>query len=162
VGATPAWYNQVRMRRRLWPALASLTMLGAAAWPGLRANLHDDSFPLSTYPMFATPRPTQLSLDYALVLTVDGRRLPVPPRLVGSAEVLQARATIAAAVGAGPGPRAALCAQIAARVAHSPAHAGAHAVVLVSGRHDVIALVTTGARGSEVERVRCPVPGGAP
>jgi hypothetical protein len=148
--------------------VVSVAVLAAVVSPVARdpARSESDGFPLSTYPMFARPRSTVLAMDYALGLVeapADGAdgddRRPrfLAPRLVGSSEVLQARAILARAIGAGRGAQAELCTDIAARVAAEPALAAVTAVALVSGRHDAIELLVRGVRGRETERFRCPV-----
>ena len=148
------------MLGRIPAALVSLGLVASAAWPGARRDLHGaDSFPLSTYPMFATPRPTTIALDYAVAVRNDGTRTAISPRLVGSAEVLQARATIARALAGGKAASEDLCRRIASRIATAGGTHGVASVAIVSGRHDAIALLQESRRGSEMERVRCPVVG---
>src|SRR5687767_10048091 len=97
-------------------AVVSLALIAATLSPLARAPA-DDGFPLSTYPMFAWTRPTTLTSSYALGITAGGDRRYLSPRLVGSGEVLQARAIIERAVAGGPAATAGLCDAIAARVA---------------------------------------------
>ncbi len=78
--------------------VTSLALVGAALSPLVR-DPADDGFPLSTYPMFAWSRPTELTASYALGVTPGGGRRYLSPALVGSGEVLQARAIIEAGVG---------------------------------------------------------------
>lgn len=139
---------------RAYPAIVATILVGLALSPLARAPL-DDDFPLSTYPMFATPRSTRLTLDYAVAIAADGSRRPVPPALVGSREVLQARAILERAVADGPAAAAALCAQIATRARDDDALAGAVAIAIVTGTHDAVAYLMRGARGPERERARC-------
>lgn len=139
---------------RVAAAVVSLVLLGATAAPVLRAP-RDDGFPLSTYPMFATPRPTQLTLDYARGVTAAGAHRTLRPSLVGSGEILQAVAVIARARAAGQLP--ALCAAIAARVAADDRFADVVAVQIVSGTHDAVAFLVHDVRGREIERARCEV-----
>lgn len=135
-------------------AVLSLALIGAAASPVLRAP-RDDGFPLSTYPMFATARPTTLTLDYPLGVTTTGGRRYLHPRLVGSSEILQAVAVIARARQAGELP--ALCARIAHRVAADDAYADVVSIRLVTGTHDAVAFLVDDRLGREVERARCEV-----
>ena len=53
-----------------------------------------DSYPLSTYPMFAAVRETEVSVPHAVMIDADGDESFVPPVLVANDEVLQAQATI--------------------------------------------------------------------
>ncbi len=139
---------------RVVAAAVSLVLLGATAAPVLRAP-HDDGFPLSTYPMFATPRPTQLTLDYARGVTATGAPCTLAPALIGTGEVLQAVAVISRARAARQLP--ALCVDIAARVAADHAFADVVAVQIVTGTHDAVAFLVHGVRGREIERARCEV-----
>jgi hypothetical protein len=75
-----------------------------------------DSFPLSTYPMFARPRSRPL-LYFAEGASRDGARHRLPPSFVANDEVMQATASVRRAVSAGPDAMQALCRQIAERVA---------------------------------------------
>jgi len=94
--------------------LISLALLAATLAPLARDPL-DDGFPLSTYPMFAFPRATVQTFDYVIGETAAGDRRAIAPELVGSHEVLQARAVIESAVGGGPDALLALCRAIARR-----------------------------------------------
>jgi hypothetical protein len=102
-----------------------------------------DSYPLSTYPMFARAREhPQLSFAEG----VDAAAAPVrlAPALIGSDEVMQAAATIRRAVQAGPTALEPLCAHIAARVAASPREAHVRAVRIVRARFDPVAYFVAG------------------
>ena len=55
------------MTRRL-AALASLALCGAALAPVVRPP-DDDGFPLATYPMFAAPRPRELTMAFGRGVT---------------------------------------------------------------------------------------------
>ena len=148
---------------RVRGALISIAVLGAVASP-LRHDLGQpgrDDFPLSTYPMFATPRSTRLTMDYAIGIGADHRTF-LAPLLIGSPEVLQARALVARAVSAGREAQDDLCRRIAARVAADPSHPRVTQVLLVQGQHDAIDLLVHGSLGAEHEWVRCDVPRGTP
>lgn len=134
--------------------MISIALIGATLSPLARAPA-DDGFPLSTYPMFAWRRPTQLTMSYALAVTPAGTR-PIPPRLVGSAEVLQARATIDRAVRQGGGELAALCQRIAAAV-RGAGLADVTQIRIVTGTHDAVDFLVRGVRGPERERTSCAV-----
>ncbi|MDX2088962.1 MAG: hypothetical protein SFX73_13985 [Kofleriaceae bacterium] len=139
---------------RVAAATLSLGVVGVTAYPVVREP-HEDSFPLSTYPMFARPRKTEQTLDYALGETADGRRLTLTPRLVGSAEVLQAQSVINRA--RTTNKLRELCASIAGRVAHDDRYAEVVRILIVSGSHDAVEYLVRGIRGREVERARCEV-----
>jgi hypothetical protein len=114
-----------------------------------------DDFPLSTYPMFAEPRPTALIMDYALGETASGGRRTLSPQLAGTGEVLQAYALFERAV---HGPREGLqklCTQIAARVAEDPDYRDVVTIRIVTGQHDAVDYLVRGKIGVEVDRIRC-------
>jgi len=97
-----------------------------------------DSFPLSTYPMFARPRGKPFI--YQLVaLTPDDRSTILPPSYVGSSESLQAKVLIQRAAKSGRAARRELCRSVAHRVRELGAPAGATEVQLVKVRFDPIA-----------------------
>lgn len=136
--------------------VVSIALLGATLEPLLR-DPRDDGFPLSTYPMFATKRPTALTMSYPVGLTAAGARRALSPAVIGSAEVLQARAIMERAVARGPAEQASLCERLAAAVARRSRFADVTEVAIVTGSHDAVAFLVDGVRGREVERVRCPV-----
>jgi hypothetical protein len=77
-----------------------------------------DGFPFSHYPMFSSARrAAEAKVAHAVAVTGGGERRPVPPRLVGTDEVLQARATIQQAIDRGTASARELCAALAERVA---------------------------------------------
>ncbi|WP_437736117.1 hypothetical protein [Sorangium sp. So ce1335] len=83
-----------------------------------------DSFPLSTYLMFSRGRrDASTTVERAVGVDARGGRRPIPSRLVGSEEVLQAKATLAHSIRQGASAARALCRGIAARVAEQAGHA---------------------------------------
>ncbi|HUJ57743.1 MAG TPA: hypothetical protein VLX92_04610 [Kofleriaceae bacterium] len=144
------------MTARALPAAISIALVAATLSPVVRAPAHD-GFPLSTYPMFALPRPTRVTIGYALGMTASGERRVLAPALVGSEEVLEAYAVIARALQRGPRAVGELCSEIAARVAQDPDERDIAIVRIVVGTHDAVAYLVDGRLGPEVERVRCPV-----
>jgi hypothetical protein len=96
-----------------------------------------DSFPLSTYPMFARPRRMPL-LYFAEGTTDQGDPVRLPPELVANEEVMQAAASVRRAVVAGPEAQAALCREIARRAAASSEHRALVEVSLVSARFEPV------------------------
>jgi len=155
------------MTRRL-AALVSLALCSAVLAPAVRSP-DDDGFPLSTYPMFAAPRPRELTMASARGVTGDGRSRRLSPGDLGTGEVMQAFATLQRAAAAGPGQRAELCAAIAARVARDAELADVIAVELVIGIYDAVAIVAgRGAdaggdpAGREAVLARCDVARGQP
>jgi hypothetical protein len=155
----------LRAARRL-AALTSLALCGAVLAPAVRAP-DDDDFPLSTYPMFAAPRPRELTMASARGVTRDGQPRTLSPGALGTDEVMQAFATLQRAAAAGPDERAALCAAIAARVARDAALGDAVAVEIVVGSYDAVAAMAqpaaaAGLAGGEASLARCDVVRGAP
>jgi len=105
--------------------------------------------------MFGEPRPTTLTMSYALGVTATGARRTLSPELAGTGEVLQAYALFERAV---QGPREGLqrlCGQIAARVARDSDYRDVVAVRIVTGTHDAIEYLAHGQVGTERERLRC-------
>ena len=136
----------VRSRRRL---LAVVVWTFVLVSPALRDH---DSFPLSTYPIYASARPREATFVTAHGQRADGsvRRLSIDV-IARTDDPLIASSRIAAAVAAGQA--AELCAEIAAR---SPSDVVA--VLVVRERHDVV----DGARGEDSllhreELARCAV-----
>jgi hypothetical protein len=107
----------------------------AAALPGLRAP-HDDAFPFSTYPMFATPR-SQETLLVAEGITADGR-VAIPPSYVANGPVMQAMSTLLQAQAQGPAALRQLCEAIASRVPHARELRGVRRVQIVSATFDPV------------------------
>jgi hypothetical protein len=151
------------MRRPL-AAIVSIGLCGAALEPLLRApgDPDSDDFPLSTYPMFAAPRPAELTMAWARGVAPGGRRA-LAPEHVGTGEVMQAFATLQRAASGGPDDGAALCRAIAARVAGDAARGDVVEIELVVGTYDAVRwLAGNEAMWNEAmqdERVlaRCPV-----
>jgi hypothetical protein len=141
---------------RTFAVIASIALCGAALSPLLRRPA-DDGFPLSTYPMFARPRPRQLTMSYPLGVTADGGRRTLSPALIGSSEVLQALAIVERAVARRGAALQGLCQAIARRVAASPAYEDVVAIRLVTGTHDAVELLVRERIGAEIERGRCAV-----
>lgn len=137
-------------------AVVSLLLIGATLWPVVRSP-YDDGFPLSTYPMFASKRPTRQTYSYALGQTASGKRRTLEPAVVGTNEILQALRVLERAVA---GPRAeleTLCNTIAARVATDDDFTDVVMIRIVTGTHDAVEYLARGRIGTEVERVRCAV-----
>jgi len=151
----------VTARDGRWVAtIVSIGLVGATLAPVLRAP-DDDGFPLSTFPMFATPQPAQVAMSYARGVTRDGRVRVLSPDHLGTGEVLQAFALIQRAVDRGESARLALCTAIAGRVAADAADAADRDVVeirLVAGMHDAVDYLAHGAVGREVTWASCDVP----
>jgi hypothetical protein len=98
----------------------------------LSAALRDhDSFPLSTYPVYASARASTITLSTAVGVVSDGRVVRLSPELIArSDDPLIAESLVGNAITAGRSD--ALCAEIAARVPTDVV-----AVEVVQERHDV-------------------------
>lgn len=141
---------------RIVPAAVSLALIAATLWPVVR-DPRDDGFPLSTYPMFASRRPTKQTYRYALGETAGGQRRTLTPMMIGTAEVLQAIRVIDRAVADGRGEIAKLCDAVAARVAGDDDFANVVAVRIVVGTHDAVEYLVRDRVGRETELWRCEV-----
>lgn len=117
----------------LFSALALATMLS----PLLR-HPDDDSFPLSTYPMFSHERPREMTMVHAVGLDLEGAREPLPPRVsADTREVLQSMRSIEMAVQRG---RAAdLCREIGERVKSRAELSHVREIVVETIRFDAVA-----------------------
>ncbi len=144
------------MRTRAFAIVVTIAMIYATLLPLVRRPT-DDDFPLSTYPMFAFARPTRLTMSYAVGITKDGRRRYLLPVMVGSREVLQARAIIERGVGGGPRERLALCTRIAANIRSYDDFDDIATIAIVTGTHDAVEFLVRDKGGVEQERVRCEV-----
>jgi hypothetical protein len=148
------------MTSRAFSAIVSIGLCGAVLEPLVRAP-DDDGFPLSTFPMFAAPRPSALTVARAEAATRDGRRRPLPPAQLGTDEVMQAFSTLQRAAEAGPEACATLCAAIATRVAADAALAEVVEIRLVIGTYDALAVAAHGApqanAADEAVLARCDV-----
>jgi hypothetical protein len=117
-----------------------------------------DSFPLSTYPMFARPR-GQPTLHTLVGVTADGSERRLSPELVGSNEVLQAKVLIQRSVAEGSEAMAQLCESTAARVAQDVAFRELQALAIVARRYDPVDYFVHGPAALEEQvLVRCEVP----
>jgi hypothetical protein len=149
---------------RLHAAAVSIALLLAVLYPTLR-DPEDDSFPLSTYPMFARNRTRLAKVNAALALGRGGTEQPLSPLLIGSPETMQAIRVLNRSVQAGERSARALCRAIAARVAKSadPELSGARQIALVTETIDVIEYAggVHAPRDRQVH-TRCRIPRGKP
>lgn len=132
----------------------SVAVLAAVAYP-LGREPGEDSFPLSTYPMFARSRPGVAAFDTALGFDAAGGAIPLGTRAIGgTAEPVHAAVTVQRAIDEGRAP--ALCAEIAARVAHD----GPEAVAVVEVVRLEVAMAGFDGYDEALPRTvaaRCPV-----
>ena len=112
----------------------SLVLAGVVALP-LAGVMRSDSFPVSTYPMFAGSRASVVELPSAIAIAPDGDRRTLPPSAVASARVIQAFETLRQAIREGADTTHALCGRIASRL--DPEHAAA--VEIVTESFDAVA-----------------------
>jgi hypothetical protein len=117
-----------------------LGLVALVASPGF-GDPRWDSFPLSTYPMFARPRRMPV-LYFSEGIDARGARRRLPPELLANEEVMQATARVRSAVAAGPEASGALCREIAGRALEHPDYSGLVAITLVSARFDPVAYFT--------------------
>ncbi len=108
------------MSERLRAYAISLIVAGLVASP-LFGAFAGDSFPISTYPMFASERPAEMSFPHAIVVDADGDKRPAPPSAVATDEVIQALSTLRQAIRDGDEATQSLCERIAERVADGDA-----------------------------------------
>jgi alkylhydroperoxidase/carboxymuconolactone decarboxylase family protein YurZ len=135
-----------------------LCTVAATASPALDPR-QQDSYPLSTYPMFSRARDNP-TLYFAEGLDAEGRSVRLVSALIASQEVMQTAATVRRAIQAGPGATEALCSEIARRLAQSADHRHVLHVRLLSARFDPIVYFTKGRIPEAlVEHGRCPVAG---
>src|SRR5687767_13883903 len=145
---------------RVWGSIVSLVMLAAVASPLARDPVRGDSFPLSTYPMFAYKRPgARVAMDYVVATGPDNARRHVPPELVANHEVMQALMTIRRAVSSGRAPT--LCAEVAARAARDRRFDAMDTIHVAFGDHRGVDYLVHGRRGPERTHAHCPIPRGA-
>jgi hypothetical protein len=129
------------------PRSVRLLLLGIAAVavlsPLARAP-RSDTYPLSTYPMFATNRGAEHRIPTVVEVLADGTTARLSPELIaGTDEVILTAVTVSRAVRDGHAD--ALCGEVADRLG-----AGRRARVQTE-LHDVIDLVTDGAPPLAVE-----------
>lgn len=107
------------------------TVLG---WP--------DSFPLSTYPMFAKHRGEPEMVK--LVATTAEGRLPVPPRMLGTNEVLQAKVLLEQVAAKRQTQRDRFCVQTAERLLTLPETTTWETIELVRVKYDPLTYFENG------------------
>jgi hypothetical protein len=120
-----------------------------------------DSFPLSTYPMFATDRGPVAAVNTVLAVDGDGVSHTLSPELIGgSDEVILAAATVSRAIRGGT--TAGLCNAVAERAAGSDraAEEGWRVLEVVTHRYDTVSYLAGDEEPeSEVVHATCTVEG---
>jgi hypothetical protein len=143
------WHRLAAVSVGLGTLLAVLSPLGA---------MDDDSFPISSYPMFARPR-GQPTLYAVTARDQDGSERRLPAEMVGSSEVLQTKVLIQRSVEQGPEAMAELCRATADRVSRSPELGTLRSIEIVRRRFDPIGYFVDGPKPIEQERLfSCKVP----
>ena len=143
----------------VWAKIASrvagCALLLAVAWPATWPAGRE-GFPLSPYPMFATPRPPVARVESAIGIDAAGQPHLLSPELIGgSSRINLVSSGLRARIHAGDA--AGQCAEIAERVAASERDA----IVMVevaSERIDVVAAVAGAPPVRRRVHARCPVP----
>ena len=139
---------------RVTASIISIVLVLAVLEPLLRQPW-EDSFPLSPYAMFAFKRPTKLTMEYAYGVTATGEKRTLTPRIVGSAEVLQALTIFQSARARNELPQ--LCVTIAERVATLDRYEDVTEIRIVSGTHDAVDYLVRHVQGTEILRTTCQV-----
>lgn len=116
-------------------------VIAAVLYP-LSYSKTEDSFPLSSFPMFARRVPTATLTQHFVIAIGQGFRRSISPDLIGTEEVLQAQATIRRAVHGGRRAVRKLCQEVAARIAGDESFAAATAVRVVKGRYHAVNYLT--------------------
>jgi hypothetical protein len=137
-------------------AVVSIVLIGLTASPVLR-DPNDDSFPLSTYPMFAWKRSTTIHMEYIVGFTATGERWHPPPRAQGSGEPMQAKRILERAAAGGKTGQMTLCKATAARVPRY--RKDIVYLAMMRGTHEAVDYLIYKKRGREIELVKCAVPG---
>lgn len=117
-----------------------------------------DSFPLSTFPMFAEPlqNPAFYSAEG---VRPDRTRVMVAPELIANGAAMQAVQTMQGAHGQGRKALRRLCERIAARAPHEAALRDVRRVELVVSRYDPVAYFVSSHEPREREVLhKCRVP----
>ena len=121
---------------RVWSYVLGAALIIAVLLP-LAGDPRADSFPFSTYPIFAGRQSSEATIPHAVVIDATGDRSPLPPVAVANDEVIQAFETLRQAVRQGPEATARLCTRAAdwyAGRAEGPAR-----VEIVSDTYNVVA-----------------------
>lgn len=119
----------------------SAVLVAALLYP-LSFSRIEDSFPLSSFPMFARRVADPVLVQHFAIGAGADFRKSIGPELIGSEEVLQAQATIRKAVRGGRRALTALCQRLARKIAGDPAYAAARWVRVMKGRYNAVAYLT--------------------
>lgn len=117
---------------RRWRRLVTVLVLLAVVSPALRVR---DSFPLSTYPMYATARSDVVAFPTVLGFDASGARAPLSLRTIARTDdALVGQSRIRQSIDGGAA--AELCDEVAGRASDAVVR-----LEVVTERHDVVALV---------------------
>ena len=119
---------------RAWAYAVSAALAAAVLLP-VFGSTRDDSFPLSTYPMFSGRQSAEADIAHAVATNSDGERRVLPPGAIVNDEVVQAFETLRQAIAQGPDATQALCQRIADRAGRP----GDTSVQIVTDRYDAVA-----------------------
>jgi hypothetical protein len=143
------------MRRFLSYVFGALLM-GLTLSPAFRP-FTDDSYPLSTYPMFAQERST-ICLSHVQGLEAGGVSRALPPPMVANEEITQAQQIVRAAVSSGGRALLDLCDAIARRVAARDEFSAVERIDIVTSCYEPTAYFTRGSEPSSTKpRAACEV-----
>ena len=121
--------TSVRFRRRLVTAVVLVALVS----PVLRDR---DSFPLSTYPMYATTRPEVVAFPTVVGIEADGRRVRLSLRTIARTDdALIGQARVGRAIDEGQADE--LCAEVAGRASDALVR-----IEVVTEHHDVVDLAS--------------------
>lgn len=121
-----------------WFRLLLVGLAAAVVLSPLTRPPRSDTYPLSTYPMFASDRGALHDIATVVEVKADGSTVRLSPELIaGTDEVILAAVTVTRAVAGGQAEE--LCAEVASRLGE-----GRRARVQTE-RHDVVELVAEGA-----------------
>lgn len=133
-----------------------LAVVLAVVTPALR-SASQDSYPLSTYPMFARVL-SKPRLTVAEGVTATGKTLRLPPEMVANQEPMQAMRTLRLSGNGDRRARKALCDRIASRVAAATAFSEVVEVRIVRARFEPLGYFEGAPEPESTERlIQCAV-----
>ena len=123
-------------RVRVWGYGVSCALLVAVIAPAFD-DPGADSYPLSTYPMFARPK-AKTVIPFAEGVDDEGHATRLGPELVANGEVMQAAHTLQRAMRAGEERLVQLCTRIAHAVASESSLASVVRIRIAEGQFDSV------------------------
>jgi len=136
--------------RRFQSHVFGTLLLALTLSPAFR-SFTDDSYPFSTYPMFARSRST-VCVSHVRGIDATGTSRSLPPPLIVNEEITQAQQIVRAAVWRGERALVELCEAIAGRVAASPEFGAVAHVEIVTSCYEPVAYFTRGPEPLSSER----------